>query len=877
MKLLNVEVVLERDKGLHRAGHKVEVLKEHDDKTTSYAIVSHRWGTEVSYEEMIGLMKMAEEEREEVKQRGGYHKIIKSCEQAVKDGYKWLWIDTCCIDKRSSSELSEAINSMYRWYQNAQVCYAYLHDVHELQWLNMRNYFSPLKHTSLPEWFMRGWTLQELIAPKQVEFFNRDWVLIGSKQRLARVLERVTGIPCGVLADGLAAKRLSVAQIMSWAARRKTTRVEDRAYSLMGLFGVNMPMLYGEGEKAFQRLQLEIIRMSSDHSIFAWSTDPRPFVFEGQSPRTPRTSSVLAEDPSDFQDCGYIRKVEPDEFGRRLAEFIEGKQRDDPRYVDIHRSNRRAHRRNFRNVMDSQQFRTFTVSNAGIQVLLCVIPSRESPSHFKAILACTNDFGLVTIDLVSSGSSFSRTSNDSFFPATYPDFRTLHLAHHQDSNEIRREFVLDDKQASHHGFTRQCTYPREFTRDAVSLSSLTDDLVVIVYANKHARSCFAVGLGYYLGKGWVHVVYDSRCQTPEEDWTDFGRRAYDRMWKARMKHAQSMPRHAHEPYECHGDHFTKYAHLPRSIWAARVVWGRWEMDNFKVTVDVEQCPGCCDGPCRWMPTLNDYGCLGMPGLMSTVSYTYPLILDGWLARLDKCSGQRIALGGYGDYSNGILVCTGNIFEDMRTLGIDPGDAAYRPMVSHVSGTILSGRLENEDDTHITYDCTNHTTRPARLALHQPKGISLPANEHFVLLLKALSTRLSGKHLVTTIIQCSDFYDVDRNSQRRNSILGDDPDSPPDNSDQSTEARVLTPLCTIAIPQAWKREMLHVKRREQFTSIREHFYALVNMVPSLSPLGFACSTDPLPAASTYRDCIRPQVCSVSQNYTTDTHPFTMVPA
>ncbi|KAI6004964.1 heterokaryon incompatibility protein-domain-containing protein, partial [Pisolithus marmoratus] len=235
-----------------------------------YAIVSHRWETEVSYEEMIGLMRMEEEEREEVKQCGGYHKIIKSCEQAMKDGYKWLWIDTCCIDKRSSSELSEAINSMYRWYQNAQVCYAYLHDVHESQWLNMRNYFSPLEHTSLPEWFMRGWTLQELIAPKRVEFFNRDWVPIGSKQRLAGMLERITRIPCEVLMNGLAAKRLCVAQIMSWAADRKTTRVEDRAYSLMGLFGVNMPMLYGEGEKAFQRLQLEIIRTSSDHSIFAW-------------------------------------------------------------------------------------------------------------------------------------------------------------------------------------------------------------------------------------------------------------------------------------------------------------------------------------------------------------------------------------------------------------------------------------------------------------------------------------------------------------------------------------------------------------------------------------------------------------------------------
>ncbi|KAI6001702.1 heterokaryon incompatibility protein-domain-containing protein, partial [Pisolithus marmoratus] len=270
MKLLNVEVVLDRDKGIHRAEHKTEILEELDDKTTRYAILSHRWGNEVSYKEMIGLMKMVEEEKEEVRQRDGYQKIIKSCEQAMKDGYKWLWIDTCCIDKRSSSELSEAINSMYRWYQNAQVCYAYLHDIHESQWLNMRNSFRPLENTSLPEWFTRGWTLQELIAPKQVEFFNKDWVPIGNKQHLAPMLGGITGIPCGVLMNGMVGQGLSVAQIMSWAAERETKRVEDRAYSLMGLFGVNMPMLYGEGKKAFQRLQLEIIRTSSDHSIFAW-------------------------------------------------------------------------------------------------------------------------------------------------------------------------------------------------------------------------------------------------------------------------------------------------------------------------------------------------------------------------------------------------------------------------------------------------------------------------------------------------------------------------------------------------------------------------------------------------------------------------------
>ncbi|KAI6110449.1 heterokaryon incompatibility protein-domain-containing protein, partial [Pisolithus croceorrhizus] len=243
-----------------------------EPRDPSYAILSHRWkeGMEVGYEEMIGLMKMEEEKREEVKKRHGYDKIIKSCEQAEKDGYEWLWIDTCCIDKRSSAELSEAINSMYRWYQNAQICYAYLNDVGGSTFPTKKDDDKFAKSNGWPEWFVRGWTLQELIAPKQVEFFNENWVPIGNRRQLASMLESITRIPKEVLTGSGAGRGLSVAQIMSWAADRKTTREEDRAYSLMGLCGVNMPMLYGEGKKAFQRLQLEIIRTSTDHSIFAW-------------------------------------------------------------------------------------------------------------------------------------------------------------------------------------------------------------------------------------------------------------------------------------------------------------------------------------------------------------------------------------------------------------------------------------------------------------------------------------------------------------------------------------------------------------------------------------------------------------------------------
>ncbi|KIM66753.1 hypothetical protein SCLCIDRAFT_62188, partial [Scleroderma citrinum Foug A] len=225
--------------------------------------------------------------------RGGYRKILDSCEQARKDGYRWLWVDTCCIDKRSSAELSEAINSMYRWYENAKVCYAYLHDVPGPSFPTASDDERYPDFSGWPEWFSRGWTLQELIAPSNVQFFNINWQSIGDKRMLALTLRNITGIPEDILTHGLHGNRLCVAQIMSWAARRKTTRVEDRAYSLMGLLEVNMPMLYGEGKKAFHRLQLEIIRASNDQSIFAWdcSADDR------------QPGSVLADDPSCFQSC----------------------------------------------------------------------------------------------------------------------------------------------------------------------------------------------------------------------------------------------------------------------------------------------------------------------------------------------------------------------------------------------------------------------------------------------------------------------------------------------------------------------------------------------------------------------------------------------
>ncbi|KIM70350.1 hypothetical protein SCLCIDRAFT_102078, partial [Scleroderma citrinum Foug A] len=289
MRLINVKAFLERESFIRDrklVDRRAKVLESMDDEATEYAILSHRWiGQEVDYDEVIGLAKMDRKEKDEIRRRDGYRKILQSCQQAEKDGCEWLWVDTCCIDKRSSAELSEAINSMYQWYENAKVCYAYLHDVPGSSFPTANDDESYPNFNGWPEWFSRGWTLQELIAPSNLRFLNKNWKYIGDKRMLAPTLQGITGIPEHILTHGLRGNRPCVAQMMSWAANRTTTRVEDKAYSLMGLLDVNMPMLYGEGKKSFRRLQLEIIRTSNDQSIFAWDCNVR-------------TGSILANDPS---------------------------------------------------------------------------------------------------------------------------------------------------------------------------------------------------------------------------------------------------------------------------------------------------------------------------------------------------------------------------------------------------------------------------------------------------------------------------------------------------------------------------------------------------------------------------------------------------
>ncbi|KAB5546920.1 heterokaryon incompatibility protein-domain-containing protein [Coniochaeta sp. 2T2.1] len=194
-------------------------------ETPPYAILSHTWGEgEVLFNDMSSGTASSKK---------GYAKVTGCCKKAAADGWDWVWIDTCCIDKSSSAELSEAINSMYAWYQGSDICYAYLGDV-------------------------------------IVEFFTSEWIEIGTKTSLSERLTEITRVRQSVL-RGEKPSTCTVAERMNWAFERQTTRKEDKAYCLLGLFEVNMPLLYGEGSKAFIRLQEQILRQEDEYSIFAWT------------------------------------------------------------------------------------------------------------------------------------------------------------------------------------------------------------------------------------------------------------------------------------------------------------------------------------------------------------------------------------------------------------------------------------------------------------------------------------------------------------------------------------------------------------------------------------------------------------------------------
>jgi hypothetical protein len=235
-----------------------------DSHIPRYAVLSHTWGAD---HEEVALKDLTEGTG---KNKAGYRKLTFCGKQAAKDGLQHFWVDTCCIDKSSSAELSEAINSMFRWYSNAAKCYVYLSDVSVGS--ADRNDPSTRQTWKLSfqrsRWFTRGWTLQELVAPRSVEFFSVEGVRLGDKDSMMQEIHKITGISIPAL-QGCPLSRFSVDERMSWAVSRTTTRGEDAAYSLLGIFDIHMPLLYGEGEeKAFSRLRRQIGYISSVENLF---------------------------------------------------------------------------------------------------------------------------------------------------------------------------------------------------------------------------------------------------------------------------------------------------------------------------------------------------------------------------------------------------------------------------------------------------------------------------------------------------------------------------------------------------------------------------------------------------------------------------------
>ncbi|KAI0154150.1 heterokaryon incompatibility protein-domain-containing protein [Xylariaceae sp. FL1272] len=249
-----------------------------------YIILSHTW------EEHETSFRAWRKRRDTESQ--GYLKVKKFVDLARGAGHKYavgnFWMaDTCCINKESSAELSEAINSMYKYYEDAAECYVYLSDLPTLAETNDDgdSHHQRQMAFSRSRWFTRGWTLQELLAPSAIAFFDRGWDTWGSKDTLTVDIANAAGVPAEVLDKSLMIQSYPIACRMSWASRRKTTRPEDTAYCLFGIFHIYMPLLYGEGNRAFIRLQEEISKKTTDKSLFAWSNP------ESRSPYISRKST----------------------------------------------------------------------------------------------------------------------------------------------------------------------------------------------------------------------------------------------------------------------------------------------------------------------------------------------------------------------------------------------------------------------------------------------------------------------------------------------------------------------------------------------------------------------------------------------------------
>ncbi|KAK1580676.1 LOW QUALITY PROTEIN: uncharacterized protein LY79DRAFT_651327 [Colletotrichum navitas] len=328
-----------------------------DPQRHSYAILSHTWGgDEVTFQSFKTMSTASDGIKSPDGTKGGLKKIRDAAGLARSHGYGYIWADTCCIDKTSSAELSESINSMYRWYQKAAVCYAYLSDVVDAEDPFLEN--SSFRRS---RWFTRGWTLQELIAPKTVEFYACNWSYIGrksSESSLCELVAKITGIHLQVLVGTTSLADVSVANKMRWAAQRQTTRPEDIAYCMIGLFNVNMPLLYGEGERSFIRLQEEILKEIDDQSLFLWGLSP------DETTNSDDLFGLFAKSPKSFSqvEFGHVRPLPPSE---------------------------------------SHESSPASVTNQGLRTNMLLIPVRPETDEYYAVLDC------LVLDSASYGTDLS--------------------------------------------------------------------------------------------------------------------------------------------------------------------------------------------------------------------------------------------------------------------------------------------------------------------------------------------------------------------------------------------------------------------------------------------------------------------------------------
>ncbi|KAK5740102.1 hypothetical protein LTR17_004814 [Elasticomyces elasticus] len=253
-------------------------LKRVRDKAPPYAILSHTWG-----EDEISLQEW-ESGDPAVTLKEGYLKVVDACKQAERDGFDWLWADSVCIDKTNNSELAESIQCMYAWYQNAEVSYALLSDVDgtcavasdgeraELGACSSDFNSQRIQQFRRSRWFQRGWTLQELIAPRRIVFYSKDWTIFDDLPGLLPTVSEITNIPETVLRHEKKLGDCTFAQRLSWASGRETKRIEDQAYSLLGILDVVMPPHYGEGSKAFLRLQKVLLSEEGGMTVLAWNS-----------------------------------------------------------------------------------------------------------------------------------------------------------------------------------------------------------------------------------------------------------------------------------------------------------------------------------------------------------------------------------------------------------------------------------------------------------------------------------------------------------------------------------------------------------------------------------------------------------------------------